>query len=67
MPITARDIANTVKHDHGLTPSSAAGAVEKCIATLEDINGRTIDRGAIDRLDAGFIEIMIAVEQSKEN
>lgn len=65
MPITAQDIATIVRDDHDLSAAVAAEAVENCIATLEDINGCAMNRSAIDRLDAGFIEIMIAVDQHK--
>lgn len=67
MNFTARDIVATVQHDHDLSAAEAAEAVENCIATLESINGGKINPNDIDRLDAGLIEIIIAVEQSKEN
>lgn len=63
MPITAHDIATIVRDDHDLSAAEAAEAVGNCIATLEGINGEKINPNDIDRLDAGFIEIMIAVEQ----
>lgn len=62
---TANDIATTIAADHGLTPVAAAEAVAYHIALLEFLGNPEIDRNAIDRLDAGMIEIMIAVEQNE--
>lgn len=67
MPITAHDIATTIQHDHDLSAAAATEAVDHYIALLEFLGNPEIDRDDIDRLDAGMIEIMIAVEQSKEN
>ena len=65
MPITAHDIAAIVRDDHDLSAAAAAEAVENCIATLESIDGGKINRDDVDPLDAGMIEIIIAVEQHK--
>lgn len=67
MPITAHDIATIVRNDHDLSAAEAAEAVDHYIALFEFLGNPEIDRNAIDRLDAGMIEIMIAVEQSKRS
>lgn len=65
MPITAHDIAVIVRDDHDLSAAEAAEAVDHCIALMESIDGEKINRDNIDPLDAGMIEIIIAVEQHK--
>ena len=60
MTATARDIATTVHDEHGVTPDFAAAVVEYYISTIENLDGRAIDRDAIDDLDAGFIQMALA-------
>lgn len=62
---TAHDIATTIAADHDLSAAAAAEAVAYHIALMEFLGAPEIDRNAIDRLDAGMIEIMIAVEQNE--
>lgn len=62
---TAHDIATTIAADHDLSADVAAESVAYHIALMEFLGYPEIDRNAIDRLDAGMIEILIAVEQHK--
>ena len=55
MTTTAHDIATTIHHKHGVTIDFATETVEAYIARMEYLEGREIDRDALDELDAGFI------------
>ena len=62
MTTTARHIADIIVHDHQVAPDVAAEAVEYYLALFEFLGAPEIDRDAIDRLDAGMVEIAIAVD-----